>query len=307
MMRRTLSVLAVSVFLVAVGVVAAGPAAATPTPTPDRHGIRDSAYVALGDSYSSAAGVAPFVAGSPAACSRSLLNYAHDIATQTRPSSFNDVTCSGAKTSDFFSSQADGIAPQLDAVTKRTRLVTMTIGGNDEGVFVGSFFGCAAISVTDPTGNPCQRKYRSTFTDEIVKMTYPHLVAALSAVRKKAPTATVVIIGYPHILPPVGEPACYPVMPIALGDVPWLNHEQDVLNSVIRKAALRTGARFVDMAKVSVGHDACKPVGQRWIEPAIGPINAYPVHPNATGEAAIARQTLRLLGHCHRGSSASSI
>jgi hypothetical protein len=47
----------------------------------------------------------------------------------------------------------------------------------------------------------------------------------------------------------------------------------------------------------STGHDACKPVGQRWIEPAVGPVNAYPVHPNATGETAMATQTLLQLGH----------
>jgi lysophospholipase L1-like esterase len=298
-MRSTASVLAATLFAaVTMGVVAAGPAAAKVTPpTANGHAIKTTRYVALGDSYSSAAGVAPFVTDAPATCSRSLLNYAHDIAAQTMPSSFTDVTCSGAKTSDLLSSQAPGVAPQLEAVTKATRLVTMTIGGNDENVFVDSFFGCAAISVTDVLGNPCQQKYGSTFTDEIVNQTYPHLVATLTAVRKEAPAATVVILGYPQILPDTGELSCYPSMPISMGDVPWLNHEGDVLNGVIRQAARQTGARFVDMAPSSAGHDACEPASQRWIEPAIGPINAFPVHPNATGEAAMAHQTLLQIGH----------
>ncbi len=298
-MRRTVSAIAVALFVGALGVVAAGPVAATAVPaTSNYHPTKASSYVALGDSYSSAAGVAPFVAGSPPTCSRSLLNYAHDIAGQTMPSSFTDVTCSGAKTSDFFSSQADGVAPQLDAVTKHTRLVTMTIGGNDEDVFADSFFGCAEISATDVLGNPCEQKYGSTFVDEIVGQTYPNVVAALKAVRKKAPGATIVIIGYPRILPAAGQLSCYPAIPISMGDVPWLNHEQDVLNGVIRKAALKTGARFVDMAPSSVGRDACQPAGRRWIEPAVGPINAFPLHPNATGQAAMARQTLRQIGRC---------
>ena len=279
------------------GLGVSGPATAKVTPPmASPHATRTTPYVALGDSYSSAAGVAPFVVGAPPTCSRSQLNYAHDIAAQTRPSSFTDVTCSGAKTSDFFSSQAAGVAPQLDAVTRSTRLVTMTIGGNDEGVFVNSFFGCATLSATDILGNPCQQKYGSTFTDQIVNQTYPHLVAALTAVRQKAPAATVVILGYPQILPPVGELSCYPSMPIAMGDVPWLNHEEAVLNAVVAKAAQQTGARFVDMAASSAGHDACQPIGTRWVEPAIGPVNAYPVHPNATGEAAMATQTLHALG-----------
>ncbi|GAA2039198.1 SGNH/GDSL hydrolase family protein [Terrabacter terrae] len=229
--------------------------------------------------------------------SRSQADVAHDIAAQTEASSFTDATCSGARTSDFFSSQAPGVAPQLDAVTEHTRLVTMTFGGNDEGVFSGSFFGCATISSTDVTGNPCERTYGPTFTDLIENQTYPHLVAALTAVRKKAPAATEVILGYPRILPAIGQLSCYRSMPIAMGDVPWLNHEQDVLNAAVSRAARETGARFVDMTPSSLGHDACQPAGQRWIEPAIAPVNAFPVHPNALGEAAMARQALLQLGH----------
>jgi lysophospholipase L1-like esterase len=298
MMRRSASVFAAVLFTAAMGVAAVGPAAAKTTPpTANHHAIKTSPYVALGDSYSSAAGVAPFVVDAPPTCSRSLLNYAHDLAARTMPSSFTDVTCGGAKTADFFTSQAPGVPAQLDAVTKDTRLVTMTIGGNDENVFADSFFGCAMISATDILGNPCQQKYGSSFTDKIVNQTYPNLVSALTAVRKKAPAATVVILGYPQILPNIGELSCYRSMPIAMGDVPWLNHEQDVLNAVVSQAAQQTGARFIDMAAASAGHDACQPAGQRWIEPAVGPINAAPVHPNANGEAAMAEQALLQLGH----------
>lgn len=302
-MRRTLSVIATTALaaFMAVGTTgsaSANSAGATTTPTAQGPGITTSPYVALGDSYSSAAGVNPLDATAPVTCSRSLLNYARDIAAETKPSSFTDVTCSGAKTSDFFASQATGVAPQLDAVTKNTRLVTMTIGGNDEDVFVDSFFGCIQVSTASGNvfGNPCEQKYGTTFTDAIVNQTYPHLVAALSAVRKKAPAATVVILGYPQILPATGQLSCYPSMPISLGDVPWLKRQQDVLNGVVRRAAKQTGARFIDMASSSAGHDACQPIGQRWIEPAVDPINAYPIHPNASGEAAMASQTLLQLG-----------
>lgn len=296
-MRRTASALAASLLAAVVGVGVAVPATAKVSPpTANPHSIKTSTYVALGDSYAAGAGIAPLVATAPPTCSRSTLNFAHDIAAATKASSFTDVTCSGAKTADFFASQAPGVAPQLDAVTKDTRLVTMTIGGNDENVFTGSFFGCATISVTDITGNPCESKYGTTFTDAIVNQTYPNVVAALTAVRRKAPAATVVILGYPRILPETGQLSCYSSMPIAMGDVPWLNHEQDVLNAVVRRAAQQTGARFVDMTASSAGHDACAPVGTRWIEPAVAPVNAFPVHPNATGEAAMAAQTLLQLG-----------
>jgi len=295
-MRRLVALLAGAALAGAAVVTAALPAAAKNTPpTAAAKPIKTSPYVALGDSYSSAAGVLPQVIGAPPICSRSQLNYAEDIAAITHPVAFTDVTCSGAKTKDFFSSQAPGVAPQLDAVGNDTRLVTMTIGGNDENVFVNSFFGCEYAG--DPFGNPCQQKYGSTFTDLITTQTYPHLVQALSAVRAKAPLATVVILGYPRILPDVSSLACYlTAMPISLGDVPWLNHQSLVLNDVVRRAAAATGARYIDTYSASAGHDACQLPGTRWMEPFLAPVNAYPIHPNAAGEAAMAQDTLVQLG-----------
>lgn len=296
-MRRTASLLAAAVLTGLALVAATTPAlAGTTPPTANGASIKTSPYVALGDSYSSAAGVLPQVPGAPATCSRSLLNYAHDIAARTQPASFTDVTCSGARTSDYFAPQTAGQPAQLDAVTKATKLVTMTIGGNDEGVFSDSFFGCAQLTPTDPTGNPCQQRYGSQFVDTIRSQTYPNLVRALSAVRAKSPSATVVILGYPQILPPVGSPACTAVTGIAIGDVPWLVEQQRVLNDAVRRAAAATGSRYVDTFTPSAGHDACAPVGTRWLEPLVAPVNAFPVHPNAVGEAQLAAETLAAIG-----------
>ena len=294
---RPLTSLAACLTLVGAGVLG-GTSAADAKTTPDHaspRSIKTSPYVAMGDSYSSGAGIAPFVPTAPATCSRSQLNFAHDIAAVTRPASFTDVTCSGAKTSDFFTSQAAGVPPQLDALSRRTRLVTMTIGGNDESVFTSSFFGCAQLTPTDPTGNPCETRYGTTFTDQIKQKTYPNVVRALRAVRHRAPRATVVILGYPQILPPTGSPACTAVTGIAVGDVPWLVEQEKTLNSVVRRAAARTGARYVDTFTPSAGHDACAGPLARWMEPLVAPVNAYPAHPNATGEAAMADETLAAL------------
>ncbi|MGN6252055.1 MAG: SGNH/GDSL hydrolase family protein [Marmoricola sp.] len=296
-MRRLTSIIACAA-LVGGGVVttaATADAKSTP-PTAAAASIKTSPYVALGDSYSSGAGIMPQVAGAPTTCSRSRLNFAEDIAAVTHPQSFTDVTCSGAKTSDFFTSQASGVAPQLDAVTKRTRLVTMTISGNDEGVFVNSFFGCATLGAQDPYGNPCEKAYGDTFVNLIKTQTYPHLVNALRAVRAKAPRATVVILGYPQILPAEGSLACYGVTGIAVGDVPWLVAQEKVANDVVRRAAAATGARYVDTFGPSAGRDACSGPDTRWMEPVVAPVNAFPVHPNAKGEAAMAAETLAAIG-----------
>lgn len=296
-MRRILTVLAELLLATAAGLVAI-PATAKPAPPTTSEHIKSSPYVALGDSYSAAAGVHPQVPGAPITCNRSQVNYAHDISAATEPKSFTDVTCAGAKTSDFFSSQASGVPPQLDAVTKKTRLVTMTIGGNDGDAFGTILNGCVTASLTSGSivGNPCEQKFGSTFTDLVANQTYPNLVEALTAVRHKAPHATVVILGYPRVMPDTGIPACYPAMPISMGDVPYVTHWEEALNGAVEKAAAETGARYIDMWPASADRDACQSAGQRWIEPLNGAINADPVHPNTAGEAAMAGETLDQIG-----------
>lgn len=251
-------------------------------------------YVALGDSYSAASGNVPPDPTAPPECARSLVNYPHDIA-QTVAAQLTDVTCGGAKTSDYFNSQYSGVAPQLDAVQADTQLITMTIGGNDSNVFIDAVTECGQAGVsTLGNGSPCKDEYGSSFDDTINNSTYPALVNALSAVRAKAPNAKVAILGYPWILPRTR--GCFPQMPIARGDVPYLRDVQATLNGAVQRAAAATGVTYVDMSVVSEGHDACQPIGVRWIEPAVLGTNPVIVHPNALGESSMAKQTISVLG-----------
>ena len=48
-------------------------------------------------------------------------------------------------------------------------------------------------------------------------------------------TRRVAILGYPWILPATG--GCFPQMPVATGDVPYLRNEQATLNSAVKRAA----------------------------------------------------------------------
>lgn len=298
-MRRTTVFLVAAVLAMGTGLIPAIPVAASEAPSAAAHKVKVSPYVALGDSYSSAAGVHPQDRQAPPSCSRSLKNYAHVIARRADVRFFTDVTCSGADTTDLFSSQGEGIAPQLDAVTKKTRLVTMTIGGNDGGAFGRILDACVKASLgSDPAvvANPCEREYGSTFTDIIADFTYPNLVKALSAVRQQAPRATVAILGYPRVMPETFVPSCYPVMPISAGDISYVTDFQQALNGAVQKAAAETGVTYIDMSEPSAGHDVCQPPEQRWIEPLFGPQNADPVHPNIAGELAMAEQTMKQLG-----------
>jgi lysophospholipase L1-like esterase len=251
-------------------------------------------YVALGDSYSAASGVLPPDPSAPPQCLRSTANYPHVIAGATG-AQLTDVTCGGAETNDYFEPQYDGVAPQLDAVGAEADLVTMTIGGNDSGVFINSILRCGAAGLsTAGQGSPCKDRYGSEFVDTIRSTTYPALVEALQAVRTAAPDAEVAILGYPWILPERG--GCFDRMPVAEGDVPYLRNVQAVLNDAVRRAATATGATYVDMNRVSEGHDACQPIGVRWVEPVLQGTNAVVVHPNALGEQQMAARAMRVLG-----------
>ncbi|HWL38230.1 MAG TPA: hypothetical protein VNQ77_18730 [Frankiaceae bacterium] len=88
---------------------------------------------------------------------------------------------------------------------------------------------------------------------------------------------------------------CFEKMPVAEGDVPYVRGIQATLNDAVRRAAAATGAIYVDMNVVSHGHDACQPLGVRWIEPVLQTTNPVVVHPNALGEAEMAAEAMRVL------------
>ncbi|MCX5206409.1 SGNH/GDSL hydrolase family protein [Streptomyces sp. NBC_00237] len=252
-------------------------------------------YVALGDSYSAGSGVLP-VDLSNLLCARSTRNYPHLIASRTG-ARLQDVTCGGAQTKHFSQSQYPGTAPQLDALSATTDLVTLTIGGNDNSTFINAVVACGTAGVlSGGKGSPCKDKNGTMFEDQIKDTTYPALKAALSAVRAKAPGARVAVLGYPWITPATADPSCFAKMPIATGDVPYLRGIQTTLNSAVERAAEETGATYVDLAEVSDGHDACKPIGTRWIEPVLFGTNVVPVHPNALGERRMGEVALAALG-----------
>src|SRR4051794_11280634 len=271
-MRRPL-VLASALAATLAAIAVSSPTQAAPQETA-RSPLR---YVALGDSYSAASGVLPPDPSSPL-CARSTANYPHVIATKTG-AALTDVTCGAAETKDFKASQYPGVAPQLDALDRRTQLVTMTIGGNDNNTFIGALVKCGAAGVsTLGQGSPCRDMYGNQFRHDIRHITFPALVKALRAVHRHAPHARVAILGYPWILP--RTEGCFDKMPVAKGDVPYLRRVQATLNNAVRRAAAATSSTYVGFGRVSEGHDACQSQGVRWIEPVLQGTNPVVVHPN---------------------------
>ena len=253
-------------------------------------------YVALGDSYAAGSGVLPTAPGAHPMCAQSSKNYAKLIAAATG-AALTDVTCGGADTTSFTSAQLPGLAPQLDAVTADTDLVTVNIGGNDKGLYATAVMVCGSAGLLSlGFGSPCKSTWGDHFDRQIETDIYPAVKAALRKVRDKAPNARVAVVGYPWIMPATFDISCFAKLPIARGDVPFVRAIQAHLNDAVARAAAETGSVFVDLSAVSNGRDACKPAGTRWVEPVLGADELSILHPNAAGEAGMARAAMAALG-----------
>lgn len=278
-------VVAVSAILLTAGLAAYPSAAHAETEGVD--------YVNMGDSFSAGSGNLPLVRGFDYRCLQSKRNWAHTIAA-LKGYRLTDVSCGGAQTKDFTTSQFRGLAPQLDALSDDTDLVTLSIGGNDNGTLIKAATACGAAAIsTLGLSNPCERKHGDSFAETIRTSTHANLVAAFTAIREKAPNARIVAANYLWLLPPTR--GCFPIMPIARGDVPYLRALQTALSDAIEQAAQETGVEFLDFSVMSEGRDACRRADVRWVEPVIIPKLAV-IHPNVAGETAMARHAIDALG-----------
>jgi lysophospholipase L1-like esterase len=253
-------------------------------------------YVALGDSYASGPGIPTQV---DATCARSDQNYPSLLAA-AKNWQLTDVSCSGATTTALAGPQGSQ-PPQLDALGADTDVVTLTIGGNDIG-FSSNLATCAGLTSKDPTGSPCRTFFTSDGTDQLeqrVNDTAPKIAAALDAVRQRAPHAKVLVVGYPDLFPDDGVGCTSSAVPLAAGDFAYLRDTEKKLNAMLASQASANGAGYVDTYTPTVGHDMCKPAGERWIEPLVAPAPAAPAHPNAQGQQAMAAAVEHAL-HCAR-------
>jgi lysophospholipase L1-like esterase len=245
-------------------------------------------YVALGDSYV-AGPLIPDQSLQPLGCLRSNKNYPSLARTHVRAAKFVDVSCSGATTTHM--AQSQGVtpgpnAPQLNALNNQTKIVTLGIGGNDIG-FSGIVKECA---LQNPFGPGCKPTFVHDGRDELrerIDATGAKVAQVLTAVKARAPRATVFVVGYPTILPDTGT-GCYPTVPLLPSDVPYLRDTTKALNAMLRTQALAAGATYIDIYTPSIGHDMCAGSSQRWVEGIIPGTAAAPVHPNAAGMRATA-------------------
>jgi len=242
-----------------------------------------SEYVALGDSYSAGYGLGHPTGLPTNACGQSAEDYPHRIAARFGLA-LTDVTCAGATSTDVTSGfQFKGVPPQIRALSERTRLVTLTIGGNDADLF-GTAASCLALSAKGPVfSGRDAASCRSTLVEDgvdhlgvkIESRVALGVADTLAAVQEAAPNAIVVFLGYPAIFPDAEhtpEGGCFRSAvdlgtltgsfpsnsyPFTDTDVRYLHGVQEQLDEVSRRAADAAGVRFVDVFASSQAHSAC--------------------------------------------------
>ncbi|HVX43865.1 MAG TPA: SGNH/GDSL hydrolase family protein [Mycobacteriales bacterium] len=225
--------------------------------------VSASNYVALGDSYSSGVGSGDY---DPASgdCDRSPHAYPQLWATEHASATFAFVACSGATTDDV-------LADQVSALSTNTTAVSITIGGNDAGF--------SDVMETCVLGSDSTCDDAISNAENFVTTTLPSKLDNLYAtIRQDAPSAAVVVLGYPRFYQIPGS--C--ILGLSEHKRSAINTAADTLDGVIADRAAAAGFTFSDVRDEFTGHEICS--DDEWLHSVSIPLNdSY--HPTAAGQS----------------------
>jgi lysophospholipase L1-like esterase len=256
--RRSRYAAFMSSLLLALGLALTGAAAAQASPLAAATG-----YAALGDSYSSGVGSGSYMSSS-GDCDRSTKAYPYLWQATHAPASFSFMACSGAKTTDVLNNQ-------LGTLDASTGLVSITIGGNDAG------FSDVMTTCVLQSDSACLSRIATA--KAYVDSTLPgRLDTVYSAIRAKAPSAHVVVLGYPRF---------YQLGTTCLGlsgtKRSAINGAADHLDAAIAKRAADHGFTFGDVRTTFSGHGICS--GDSWLHSVDWLNIGQSYHPTAAGQS----------------------
>lgn len=276
------------------------PAGAAPAPVsvaPAAPAVAAGPVVALGDSYTAGDLLPLNLNTAPLGCARSAQAYPTLVAKALK-ATLVDAACTGAGVQDMTGAQQTPVgtnSPQLNVLAPDDALVMLTLGGDDMG-FWSTLDTCMVLSVTDLFGSPCERHFTSGGTDQLaarIAAEAAKITAALADIHARAPRARIVVVGYPDLFPQGG--GCWPAVPITNGDIAYLRSMEIQLNAMLAADAAAEGATFADTYTPTIGHDFCQSAKVKDVEGLIPTSLAYPFHPNARGQAAMAAAVLAAL------------
>ena len=215
-------------------------------------------YVALGDSYSAGSGALP----PTDACLRSAAAFPVLLAKLGRLE-LTHAACGGA-------TMAQVASTQLAALSKSTDFVTVQAGGNDIG-FVPVFAACATLADED-----CWAPLAAA--NAYLDTTFVKDASALyKAIKKKAPKAKLIVVGYPRLF---NGTNCSTNVYYSPTEQARMNATIDLLNTRLAQAAKKVRAAFANPTKAFKRHAWCDKAS--WITP---PEVQIAFHPTALGQA----------------------
>jgi lysophospholipase L1-like esterase len=244
--------------LAAASPASAAPASAKPAATAAATGVR---YVALGDSYASGLGTGREHGN----CDRSPAAYGPQWARAHQPASFTFAACSGATSRSIRTHRLSTLSPA-------TTLVSLTVGGNDVG-FSDVLQTCLIGSTHD-----CLQIIRGA--EHATTTSLPRgLDRLLTAIRRHAPSAKVVLTGYPLLFDLSRHGSC---AQMSHREQAALNHGANLLDATLKSAAGRHGAVFADVRGAFRHHAICD--GAAWLRglDLFGLTDSF--HPNIAGQ-----------------------
>ncbi|OLR94361.1 ricin-type beta-trefoil lectin domain protein [Actinokineospora bangkokensis] len=270
-------------------------------------------FVALGSSFAAGPGIKPTQAGTAASdCERSNDNYANQLGRDLG-ANLTDVSCSSATTNNVLVTGQHGQPAQINAVQSGTKLVTLTIGGNDVG-YVGSLIQdaqCTARNTNTPDNIPACSKNPSGNYDAM-KGNIKNVIAEIRS--RAGADVRVLLFTYFKILPDFGSitplDSTHLCANVPLTSAQWstISAAGTEVNKKIREAAREsTGTTVIDMEAESTAtdrHDVC--AADSWIFDYSAPSGKW--HPTEEGmgrAAQLVKSTLVTLGLTAYGSATS--
>ncbi len=263
-------------------------------------------YVHMGSSFAAGPGIQNNLDEN---CGRSDQNYAHLVARELQLD-LVDVSCNGATidnivylphTSPF---GGETLPPQMEALTEDTRLVTITVGGNDFN-YAGNLLrdSCQADPtpvadlpeyIADLICGPASPETNRLASDYALALVKAELSEMLRQIRERAPEATVVLVDYVSMLPPHGG-SCGSVMPLSTEDARHFRRQANRFRVASKRAARQRGALIVQWSRASEEHHVCSddPWANGWVFDLGTGVIGY--HPNAEGMRQATRLVLEAL------------
>lgn len=241
-----------------------GLAVAAATATPAARAASPVHYVALGDSYASGVGAGNYTSAG-GSCDRSTHAYPRLWANANAPASFSFVACTGATTQSV-------ISDQLSALNSHTTLVSVTAGGNDAG-FVSVMEKCVLLWQSE-----CLSAVSSA--ESFVSRTLPGLLnTMLRDIRAHAPSARIVVLGYPDLYDLSRSGGC---IGLSTADRSALNRGADDLDHALAAAAAANHDTFADVRAEFAGHVICD--SRSWLHSVDIFSVSSSYHPTAAGQ-----------------------